>query len=636
TEVHTLKRLGEHRGIPKLLDSFEDEQEFYLVQEFIDGEPLSQEIKRTGRFSEAQVIDLLREALAILQFVHENRVLHRDIKPDNLMRRRCDGRFVLIDFGAVKEIRTQLVSGEVSNLTVGIGTQGYTPSEQLAGKPRYSSDIFALGMTAIHALTGRLPTDLPEETSSLELHWQTYAEVSPGLAILLKKMVRHYFYQRYQGVDEVLKDLDRLDQLPEEVSLDDFPQTYLPLQTLWQPTWRESLRAAAIATVAVAGLCLGLRQIGAFVPVELLAYDWLLSHRSDPGPDPRLLIVEITEQDLNRLQSDIPSDQVVADAIDILQTHEPATIGLDLHRNIPQGAGRAALSQSLQADNVIGITKVGDGADDAIPPPPELSPYRVGFNDFPIDPDSKIRRSLQTFLSEGEAFYSFGLVVALHYLEQTRGLIAEAHPDDPDIMLVGEAEFAPIDRSFGGYQQIEAEGYQIMLDYRSPRQVAERLTLTEVLSQDFDPALVTDKIVLIGTTAYVSLDKFFTPYSLLSGDSYEMHGVIIHAHIVSQILSAVLDERSLIWAWPDWLEITWTIVCAGAGGLLIWRVRSPLRRWLVGLAGGSAIVATSVLFFSMGAWVPLGPPLSAFVLSGSSLLAYRRYRQRQPAQSGGY
>ena len=154
TEVKTLKRLGSHSQIPRLLDSFEEDNEFYLVQEFIDGCSLEDEIAQVGQFDEVGAIALLESVLPVLNFIHENHVIHRDLKPDNLIRRRDTSEIVLIDFGAVKEIRTRIITGEQTALTIGIGTQGYTPSEQLSGKPRYSSDIFALGMTVIQALTG--------------------------------------------------------------------------------------------------------------------------------------------------------------------------------------------------------------------------------------------------------------------------------------------------------------------------------------------------------------------------------------------------------------------------------------------------------------------------------------------------
>ncbi len=203
TEVKILGELGDHPQIPRLLGSFEEGNEFYLVQEFIDGQSLEDEIRQAGRFTEAEAIALLNSVLPVLNFIHDHHVVHRDLKPDNLIRRQYTGEVVLIDFGAVKEIRTRLITGERTALTIGIGTQGYTPSEQLSGKPRYSSDIYALGMTVIHALTGRSPTDLPEDLGSLDPCWRNYADVSPGLAILLDNMIRHYIQQRYPSVAAV-------------------------------------------------------------------------------------------------------------------------------------------------------------------------------------------------------------------------------------------------------------------------------------------------------------------------------------------------------------------------------------------------------------------------------------------------
>lgn len=632
TEVATLKRLGTHSCIPKLLDSFEEHTEFYLVQELIDGESLGDEMHRIGQLNEAQVITLLRETLSILKFVHDNRVIHRDLKPDNLIRRKQDNKLCLIDFGAVKEIRTQLVDSELTSLTVGIGTQGYTPSEQLAGKPRFSSDIFALGMTAIHGLTGRKPTDLPEDLSSLELRWEEYVNISPGLRYLLKKMVRHYFYQRYQSAAEVLHDLDHLDELADKVDQPTMAETFLPQETVWQPTRKESIRAVAIATALVSALTLGIRHIGGFMPLELLVYDGLVAYQRDLGPDPRILLVGINEQDLNNQQSESPSDQSIAEAIAIIQRHNPTTIGLDLHRNIPQGDSRAALARSLAADNIIGITKLGDAEGNSIPPPPELNPAQVGFNDFPIDPDDKIRRNL-FFASLGnetetQVYTSFGLLVALHYLYKQHDLVSSESELEPNVMTIGEFHFRPMDTTFGGYQPVDAAGDQIPITYRSPNQIAEQVSLTDILSNQVEPELITGKIVLIGNTAYTSNDKFFTPYSLRS-DNYQMSGVEVHLHMVSQFLSVVLDGYPLPWSWPDRGEIAWIIVWASGGSLLTWQLRR--RRYLV-VAYGLGVVAisgTTLLFFWSNAWVPAIAPLAAFTLASSSLLIYRRYRQRR-------
>ncbi|NEQ50055.1 MAG: CHASE2 domain-containing protein [Leptolyngbya sp. SIO3F4] len=631
TEVSTLKRLGTHSCIPKLLDSFEEQQEFYLVQELIDGESLSEEIRSVGQLSESQVITLLQETLSILKFVHDNRVIHRDIKPDNLIRRKSDGKLCIIDFGAVKEIRTQLVNSELSSLTVGVGTQGYTPSEQLAGKPRLSSDIFALGMTAIHGLTGRNPRDLPEDMSSLELRWEEYVNISPGLRYLLKKMVRHYFYQRYQSVSEVLYDLDHFDELAGKVDQLTMAETFLPAETLWQPTRKESIRVVAIATALASAFTLGLRQIGTLMPFELRVYDGLVAYQRDLGAEPRILLVGINEQDLNNQQSESPSDQSIADAIDIIQSHNPVTIGLDLHRNIPQGEGRDALARSLAADNIIGITKLGDLEGESIPPPPELDSDQVGFNDIPLDPDDKIRRNL-FFASLGndpdaEVYTSFGLMVALHYLYEQHDLQISEGKSEDEVISIGDVGFKLMDTNFGGYQSIDAAGYQIPITFRSPKQIVEQVSLTDILTDKVAPELIAGKIVLIGTTAYTSTDKFFTPYTLRS-DSYQMSGVEVHLHMVSQFLSAVLDDYSLPWAWPDSVEIVWLILWGSAGGLLTWQLRRRRYLLLAYGVGAVAISGTTLLFFWTNAWVPVVAPLVAFSLAAIGLLMYRRYRSR--------
>lgn len=138
TEAQALYQLGDHDQIPHLLAHFEDNQEFYLAQELIEGEPLTEEFAAGQLWSECQVVALLQDILQVLAFVHEKQVIHRDIKPPNLIRRQRDGKVVLIDFGAVKQVSTQAVNPEhQTNVTISIGTQGYMPNEQLAGTPRF-------------------------------------------------------------------------------------------------------------------------------------------------------------------------------------------------------------------------------------------------------------------------------------------------------------------------------------------------------------------------------------------------------------------------------------------------------------------------------------------------------------------
>jgi serine/threonine protein kinase, bacterial len=207
SEAETLEKLGRtHDQIPQLLAYFEKEEEFYLVQDLVEGHPLNQEMPLGERWEESDVIHLLQEVLSILKIVHAQGVIHRDIKPENLIRRK-DGKLCLIDFGAVKQIRLhQTVYSQRVSLTVGVGTPGYMPTEQCKGKPRLSSDLYALGMVAIQALTGMLPSQLQEDDTG-EVIWRDQAQVSQPLGNFLGKMVSGHFKQRFETAAEALQAL---------------------------------------------------------------------------------------------------------------------------------------------------------------------------------------------------------------------------------------------------------------------------------------------------------------------------------------------------------------------------------------------------------------------------------------------
>jgi serine/threonine protein kinase len=255
TEAEILEKLGQqHDQIPRLLAYFEYNQDFYLVQEFICGHPLSEEILLSHPLSEDQVINLLIEVLEVLEFVHKQGVIHRDIKPANLMRRETDGKIVLIDFGSVKEIATPMLSSHQQNTsTVAIGTPGYIPIEQLDGHPQFNSDIYALGIVSIQALTGLSVKDISKlrdsnHLNTCEIFWRHQAQVSQELANVINSMVRLDYRRRYQSASEVLKDLRNLikkRQLPTFI----LDQSHQQLSShLRKNLW---LMLAAVGTVAV-------------------------------------------------------------------------------------------------------------------------------------------------------------------------------------------------------------------------------------------------------------------------------------------------------------------------------------------------------------------------------------------------
>lgn len=214
-EAEILEVLGNHDQVPRLLAYFEENQEFYLVQEFIDGLTLGSELIQGQPWSEKQVIALLKDVLTVLEFVHGNNVIHRDIKPDNIIRRKLDNKLVLVDFGAVKQVRGQMVTNSGAfGWTVCIGTEGYRPPEQAAGRPRLNSDLYALGMIAIQALTGINAFDLRlnySDSNTDEIQWQDkVTNVSPGLIEFLTKMLRQNWRDRYESATAALQALESL------------------------------------------------------------------------------------------------------------------------------------------------------------------------------------------------------------------------------------------------------------------------------------------------------------------------------------------------------------------------------------------------------------------------------------------
>jgi serine/threonine protein kinase len=203
-EAIVLQQLGNHDRIPRLLAYFEEQQEFYLVQEYIPGNPLSTELQAGRKWPEQQVVDLLQEILDILVFIHSQGVIHRDIKPDNIMRRASDRKLILIDFGAIKQVRNQQMLHGQQTMTVAIGTPGYMPIEQASGNPRASSDLYSLGAIGIQALTGINPYELASDDHTGELQWEHLTIANPQLIAILQRMTRYHFKDRYLTAADAL------------------------------------------------------------------------------------------------------------------------------------------------------------------------------------------------------------------------------------------------------------------------------------------------------------------------------------------------------------------------------------------------------------------------------------------------
>jgi len=259
TEAETLETLGEHRQIPRLLAYFEEHGEFYIVQEFIDGHPLSDELLPDRRLPSEEAIGLVSEILEVLEFVHRHNVVHRDIKPSNIIRRHQDNKLVLIDFGAVK----QVTAG--GSRTVTIGTPGYMPTEQIEGFPHLSSDVYAVGTIGLQALTGLEPDRLPRDRDTDEIMWRQKAQVSEDLAEVLDGMVSRDRRQRYQSATEALQAVRSWQNNPGTTVVSSPSSSTNPPSTPGQTTSK-----VGIYTIAAAiGIGLAIVSAIAFVPAMI-------------------------------------------------------------------------------------------------------------------------------------------------------------------------------------------------------------------------------------------------------------------------------------------------------------------------------------------------------------------------------
>ncbi|NJO21487.1 MAG: serine/threonine protein kinase, partial [Spirulinaceae cyanobacterium RM2_2_10] len=226
TEAEMLKKLGIHDQIPRFIDCFEADEQFYLAQELIVGQPLSEELSLLKhanlRDREAEVIYFLRDLLHVLDFVHSQGIIHCDVKPNNIMRRAKDGRLVLVDFGAAQPIRSperdrDLIGTLPLKSAVAVSPSGYLAAEQLVGKPYANSDIYATGIVAIQILTGIDPAKLQLNLETNEINWQhirtrhkSSSALNRALTAILRQMVRYNHQQRYQSAREVLRALEPL------------------------------------------------------------------------------------------------------------------------------------------------------------------------------------------------------------------------------------------------------------------------------------------------------------------------------------------------------------------------------------------------------------------------------------------
>ncbi len=401
------------------------------------------------------------------------------------------------------------------------------------------------------------------------------------------------------------------------------------IQRKW-PDVKEFTRVAT-ATVVLTLLLLVIIDLGGLQPLELVVYDQMMRLRGNLPPDPRILVIGITEEDIQTYNRFPLSDELIAQLLEHLLKLQPRVIGLDLYRDIPYEPGHQQLLKQWASPKIIAIKKLGDAYTQGTPPPPTVPPERVGFNDIVLDPDNVVRRNLLfADTPEGPSF-SFSLMMALHYLK-AEGIQPIYDPPGSEQIRIGKALFSPLESDSGGYQKNDAQGYQILLNYRSGDDGVRVVSFSDVLNGWIEPDWVEDKIVLIGTTAPSGKDLFFTPFSPAKKNTPKMPGVIIHAQMVSQILDAANGERPLFQFGSQEIEIIWISSWAVIGATLAW-----LSRHLVILVVGNPLLlgslfSLSFMLFSNAYWVPVVSPGSAFLLTSATLISYRAFQAQRQQQ----
>ncbi|MBK4732654.1 adenylate/guanylate cyclase domain-containing protein [Oxynema sp. CENA135] len=383
-----------------------------------------------------------------------------------------------------------------------------------------------------------------------------------------------------------------------------------------------------LSSVAIAFLLLLSGKIGLLQSLELVIYDSLIRWQGDRGFDDRVLVVGISEADITAIETWPPSDRVIAQVLRELQRYDPAAIGLDFVRDIPYSPGHEELVAELEKPNVFGIRYVGNNPSESTSPPPSLPGDRVGFNDVVTDPDGVVRRTLM-FTSNGQQnFISLSLRLALSYLKNYN-ISPQLH--EKKVYQLGNVPLEKLTQTWGAYQTIDPGGYQILLDYRSLDPVPV-VSMQAVLEGAIEPSAIAGKIILIGPVAPSVKDLFLTPYSATVNGNRKMPGVLIHAQMVSQFLSAGLDDLAPVSSWPDPVEWGWILAACLLGGAIGLKVSNPWGLSAIAIALGCVLFGFGLLCFLQRIWIPIATPIVGAFSAGAIAVTYQLQLARKQQQ----
>jgi CHASE2 domain-containing sensor protein/two-component sensor histidine kinase len=397
--------------------------------------------------------------------------------------------------------------------------------------------------------------------------------------------------------------------------------------------WQE----VVLPGLSVVGLIMLVRSTGLLQSQEWLAFDQLLRLRPNEAVDSRVVIVGIDEEDINYVGSFPIPDREIAQMLSILNSYKPRVIGLDLFRHKSNSADAELAPVWRENPNLIGVeVALNQKQSFNVKPPSELLAEQVGFADLIVDPDGKLRRSLiasKTY--SGELKYSLPLRLTQFYLREQK-IKFDHGSRSYDPIKFGSSQLLRFLPNSGGYVGTDANGFQVLLNFRSHPQPFRTISLRDILNKKVDPSWIRDRIVIIGMTAPSIKDNFITSavkntlYTRALGveesaNQYQwIYGVEVHAHATSQIISHVLDRRPLLKVWPEIWEYLW-ILAWGLLGIILGLILQSPAKTLFSL-GVISIEIAGICYISLvlGWWIPLVPTLLALTSAGLTTFFFDR------------
>ncbi|OCQ91146.1 hypothetical protein BCD67_25445 [Oscillatoriales cyanobacterium USR001] len=505
------------------------------------------------------------------------------------------------------------------------------------------NELASLQIPAVIAMRERVPDEVAQKF--LEYFLEAFAKENKCLRDSVRKA-----RERLHGMEGEYPCASWLPMIYEDPSVE--PPTWIELLkgnekerqrvSIWS-----NLRAVLMISLLVTGVVMGLRWVGILQVLELPAYDYLMGQREAETIDPRITVVEIGQEEIDKYGGYPLRDSVLAQLLKKVGEYKPAAVGLAMHRNQPRikdkndfNARKDWLNLFNKNKNFYTVCSYESSAADYAPPPEfstEQLKGQVGFSDLVNDDipaeTSIVRRHLLSYNpsyldypSRCITRYNFSFLLAFSFLYKQQVKPLETTKDKQEWQF-GEVVFKRLSFRAGGYQKIERKSSQILLNYRANPQPAKTVSLTDILTGKVSENSIKDRVIIIGYTASVARDKFKTPYG-------KMPGVWIHAHMTSQILSAVIDNRPLLWMLPQWGDIQWgdalfVWVWAFTGGVVAICFRSRLHLTIGGCADTLLLYQICLVMLNQSGWMPLVPSALALLFTGGALVIYRTVQNRQ-------